>query len=108
MSSTLLITILVESVVVIGYSFGRRKPLRSILLTSICGNLLTQSLLWIVLNLFFSSYLITLLIAEVLIWLVESLLLYSIPANRLRFSDAIVLSLMMNLASFAFGWVLPV
>ena len=40
--------------------------------------------------------------------MIESALLYVIPANRLRFSDALLLSLGMNLVSFALGWFLPV
>jgi len=105
---TLLLTIIAEGVIVIGYSIGRKKPLRSILFTSICVNLITQSFLWVVLNLFFQKYLITLLLAEILIWMIESVLLYFVPANRLRFTDAILLGLSMNLASFALGWFLPI
>jgi hypothetical protein len=103
---TPVITILVEGAIVIGYSIGHKKPLGPILITSIVANLVTQSFLWIVLNLFFQHYLIALLVAEVLIWAVESILLYFIPANRLRFAEAVYLSLLMNLASFALGWFL--
>ena len=92
----------------IGYALLHRKSLRSLLLTSICGNLITQPFLWIVLTIFFRSYVITLLVAEFLIWMIESLLLYAVPANRLRFSEAALLSLSMNLASFVVGWFLPV
>jgi hypothetical protein len=105
---TLVITIFVEGVVAIGYSIGRKKPLRPILFTSIVANLITQSLLWIVLNLYFQHYFLTLLIAEIFIWLVESVLLSYFPANQLQFADAVLLALLMNLASFAFGWLLPV
>jgi len=105
---TLFITILVESGVVIGYCLWRKKSVLPSLFTSICGNLITQSLLWIALNLFFQDYRITLLIAELLIWIFEGLLLYIVPANRLRFLDAIFLSLGMNLSSFALGWFLAV
>ncbi len=104
---TLFITIIIESVVVIGYSLWGKKPVKPILFTSICGNLITQSLLWVVLNLFFQNYLLTLLIAEILIWIIESVLLYSIPANQLRFKEAILLSLGMNALSFSIGWFLP-
>lgn len=97
-----------ESVVLIGYSIGRRKPVRPILFTSVCANLITQSILWVNLNLFFRHYLIVLVIAEVLIWVMESILLYSIPANRLRLNEAMLLSLLMNLASFGLGWFLPI
>jgi hypothetical protein len=105
---TLFITILIESGVVIGYCHWRKKPVQPILFTSICGNLITQSLLWIVLSLFFQSYLLILLITELLIWILEGLLLSVIPTNRLRWIDAIFLSLSMNLLSFGVGWFLPV
>ena len=105
---TLLITILVEGIVAIGYSFWRRKSVYPILLTSICGNLITQPLLWLVLKLFFRYYVMTLMVAELFIWSMESILLYSVSANRLRFVNAIFLGLGMNLSSFALGWFLPV
>jgi len=105
--ATLLITILIEGMVVLAYCRWLRKPLRPILLTGIAGNIVTQSLLWISLNLFFRHYLIALLVTEFLIWILESLLLYSVPANRLYFTDAFFLSLGMNLFSFAAGWFLP-
>jgi hypothetical protein len=60
-----------------------------------------------VLNLFFQNYLVALLVGECLIWVFESLVLYVVPANQLRFIEAISLSLSMNLVSFALGWFLP-
>ncbi len=108
MINTLLITILVESVIGVGYSLWRRKPVAAILITSLLANLVTQPLLWFVLSLFFQHYLLVLLAAELLIWMLESVLLYAISANRLRFGEAILLSLGLNLASFALGWFLPV
>ena len=105
---TLVITVMVEGAVALGYSIWRKKPIRPILFTSIIANLITQSLLWIVLNLFFRHYLLTLLIAEIFIWIVESASLSYISANRLPLADAMFLSLNINLASFAIGWFLPV
>jgi hypothetical protein len=105
---TLLITIFTESIVIIGYSHWREKRLAPILITSITGNLLTQSLLWIALNLFFQNYLLALLIAEIFIWIIETVLLYSIPANELSLGEASLLSLGMNALSVAVGWLLPV
>ena len=104
---TLLITVIAEGLVVTGYSVRCRKPIYPILLTSICANLITQSFLWIVLLIFFRYYLMTLIIAEILIWMAESVLLYSVPANRLQYFDAAFLSLGMNLISFALGLLLP-
>jgi hypothetical protein len=106
--ATLLITILAEGMVVVGYSLWRRKPTSPILFTSICGNLITQTLLWIVLKLFFRNYVMTLIVAELSIWIIESLLLVSVSANKLRFADAILLGLGMNLFSFGLGWFLPI
>jgi hypothetical protein len=105
---TLVVTILVEGIIVSGYSIWRKKPLGPILFTSLIANLITQSFLWIVVNLFFRQYLVTLLAAEVFIWIIEGFVLRFVPANQLTFTEAISLSLSMNLLSFALGWVLPI
>ena len=105
---TLVITIFVEGVIVSGYSFWRKKPLGPILATSIAANLVTQSFLWVGLNLFFQHYLIILFVAEIVIWMIESLLLYRFPANQLQLQEAALLSLAMNLTSFILGWFLPI
>lgn len=97
-----------EGLIVSVYAIWRRKPPRPILVTSVVANLITQSLLWVALNLFFQHYLIVLLITEVLIWIIESILLVRFTANQLGIRDAILLSLLMNTASLAFGWFLPV
>jgi hypothetical protein len=107
LTRTLCITIIIEGAVVIGYSLWRKQPIRPLLFTSLCINLITQSLLWIVLNLFFHHYLLALFTGEVLIWAIESLLLYAVAINRLHLRQAVLLSLSMNVASFAFGWFLP-
>jgi len=101
-------TILIEGGVVAGYGTWHKKPLGPLLATSIIANLITQSLLWMGLRLFFQHYLFALLTAELFIWIIESFFLYHIPANQLRLQEAVFLSLSMNLASFAFGWFLPI
>jgi hypothetical protein len=105
---TLLMTVLVEGAVAIVYSIRREKPIRPILLTSVFGNLVTQSMLWIALTLSFRHYLLTLALAEILIWGIESLLLYGVCANDLKPKEAALLSLIMNGISLAVGWFLPV
>jgi hypothetical protein len=40
--------------------------------------------------------------------MIESFLLYHFPANQLSLQEAALLSLTMNLASFGFGWFLPI
>jgi hypothetical protein len=105
---TLTITILLEGAVGFVYCLWRSKPILPVLLTSAFANLATQSLLWIVLDIFFQHYLITLFIAEAIIWIIESALLYCVRANRLSLGEAAFLSLSMNLTSFLLGWFLPV
>jgi hypothetical protein len=100
-------TIGVESAIAGGFCLWRSKPLRPILFTSFCGNLITQSILWLVLSLFFQHYLAALLMTEILIWILEGLLLHGIALNRLDLTEALFLSLVMNAASFAAGWFLP-
>ena len=105
---TLLITIFLEGAIALGYCAWQRKPIQPVLFTSVSINLITQSLLWTRLTLFFRQYLITLFLAELFIWIVEGAILYFVRANNLRFTDALLLSLIMNLASFGVGWFLPV
>ena len=105
---TLLVTLLIEGTVCLGYSIWRKKPVGSILLTSLLANLVTQSLLWMALNIFFQHYLAALLLAELLIWLVESVLFFVFRWNQLTFRESLFLSLLMNLSSFGIGWFLPV
>lgn len=105
---TLTLTIIVEGVVIFAYCIWRREPLLSILITSVAANIVTQSMLWVVLNIFFRYYLATLLICEVFIWLFESVLIYLPNKNQLTVKTAVVLSLAMNAISFGLGWFLPV
>jgi hypothetical protein len=105
---TLSITTIVESLVAFGYCRWQSKPLRSILLTSLLANVFTQSLLWTVVKIFFRYYIIALLVAEISIWIVESLALYFVRANELTFRQSIFLSFAMNLSSVLLGWLLPV
>jgi len=105
---TLLITIILEGSIVLGYCKRSGKPLLPLLVTSVIANILTQSMLWIMLIVFFRYYVAALGIAEVLIWFVESALLAFPVKNQLKWTDALRLSLIMNLVSFGIGWFLPV
>ena len=105
---TLLITLLAEGVVVFIYSALRKRPASDLLQVSFIINIFTQIILWVVLRIFFRYYLITLVVAEILIWLAESALIYRLSRETLKFSSAVFLSLCMNLASFGIGWFLPV
>lgn len=105
---TLFLTLVLETLVAAGFCYWRRKPFKSIFLTAGIANLLTQSMLWLALNLLYRHYLPALFIAEIVIWLVESAILRLIPSNKLGWLEALGLSLLMNLASFGIGWFLPI
>jgi hypothetical protein len=105
---SLTFTILIEGIIVSGYSLWQKKPLARILLASVIVNFLTQSMLWGVLNLFPDHYLITLFTAEVFIWLIESVFLVFFPGTQLDWREASLLSFGMNMASFGIGWFLPI
>ncbi len=102
------ITIILEGAVCLGFSVWQKRPIGSIFVTSVFANLITQSLLWVALNIFFQHYVVTLLIAEILIWLVESTLLFGVRMNRLSVQEALLLSLVMNASSFGLGLLLPI
>ena len=108
MIRTLLVTIVVEGTLAIGYACWRKKPLLPLVGSLTLVNLLTQSLLWLGLTSFPAHYRLTLIIGEVLIVLVEALLLYAYRKNQLKPVDALWLSLGVNLASFLVGLFLPV
>lgn len=105
---TILITTLLEAVVIILYCTWWRKPLKPILMTGVFANLLTQSILWAALYIFFRHYLTTLIVSETLIWVLEGSILHRITWNRLGPGEALLLSLAMNLFSFGTGLFLPV
>jgi hypothetical protein len=102
------LTIWVESIVVAGFGLWQRKPLRHLLLSSILANLLTQILLWTVLNMFPNDYQATLFISEIILWGVEGMILFFYRPNQLKLAQALLLSLTINLASFTLGWFLPI
>jgi len=105
--TTLALTIVIESLVVSVYARWQHKAPVSLLLSAGFANLLTQTLLWSLLLLFPDHYLVVLFGAELLIWLLESLVLWLVPSNQLTRREALWLSLGMNALSFGLGWFLP-
>ena len=108
MKASLPITLLIESSIAVVYGILTHRPPAHLLLSSLLGNFLTQSLLWMALLVLFEHYLIVLVVAEFLIWLIEGAVLYYYPWNHFSWREALGLSLVMNLASFGIGWFLPI
>jgi hypothetical protein len=105
---TLLATILIEGIVVLIYCAIQKKPAGLLFVASLPINLITQAILWLWLRISYPFYIPALLIAEILIWLVESLLLQKLSSGRLNRRDAAILSFYMNAASFSIGVFLPI
>lgn len=102
------ITLGCESFVLSVFAHRQNKPLKSLLLSGLLVNALTQPLLWFWLALFYPAYWAALIFGELLIFLGEAVLLKLIPANRLSWREAILLSLLMNSLSFGAGIFLAV
>jgi len=105
---TLLLSILIEGAILVGYGRWRKRPAGRLALALIAANVLTQMLLWTALGLNPGHYLPTLFSAEVVIWLIEGVILYVFPGAQLGPTEALLLSLVMNIVSFGIGWFLPV
>ena len=103
-----IVTIAVEDLVVLAYSLWRKKPTLALLLSSTGVNIMTQLGLWLTLNVSFHDYVATLFAAEYLIWVAEGLAMHLYRPNHLRWREAMLLSLAMNLTSLSIGWFLPV
>jgi hypothetical protein len=105
---TLVITIFIESSILLGYAHWNKKPKLHLLFSGALANLFSQSVLWVFLTFFPHHYLVTLLTMEFFVVGIECLILHFYRSNMLKLNEAFLLSLFMNLASFGIGWFLPV
>jgi hypothetical protein len=106
----LLVTLAVEMVLAAGYALWRKRPM--VLLLTVVGmmNLITRPLFSLMFGGYFylaGSNLIWILAAELVIWLVEAGTLALALRKDARFVEALLLSLVLNAASFGIGMLLP-
>ena len=92
------------------YSRWRDRPRRVVLTMILVANLVT--LLGLSINpwtdpIFYFSWM-DILIFEGIIWLVEAVILFLPLRKSIRFSEALLLSLALNAASFGMGLLLPI
>jgi len=104
LTPTIPLTILIEGLVFWLWCRARCEDFRRILITLTLANLLTQALLIAALTLSPLGYWPTLLAMEIFIVVIEALVLRLI---YLHTSQAFVLSLLVNAASFGIGLALP-
>lgn len=104
---SLFVTLACESFVGVGFALWRQKPVKSLFLSSVFVNGITQPLLWLGLMVFYRHYFRALILAEGLIFFGEAYLMKRISANRLSVQEAFLLSFLMNGLSFGVGLWLP-
>lgn len=103
----LVVTLVVELILALGYALRRTQPRTKLLTVVLMMNLITQPVLWIVLRNFAGSTSWHLAIGEVIVWLVEAGILALALRKEAKPWEAPALSLALNLASFGIGLLLP-
>ena len=103
------ITLLVELALALAYALWRKRSRTKLLTVVLMMNLVTQPLLWFaVQNYGNDAYALWLGVGEVIVWLVEAGILAVAMRKQAKFLEALALSLVLNLASFGVGLLLPI
>jgi hypothetical protein len=106
----LLVTLFIELTLALVYALFRKRPV-ALVLTVVCMlNLITHPALSIFIGEFWFAWkynLLLLLAAEAVIWLGEAFILGLALRKHIRFREALLLSLLLNAASFGIGLLLP-
>jgi hypothetical protein len=90
------------------YTIWRDRRKRVVLPVILIANVVTSMALWTILTGWLvSSTWTVLVIGEGIIWLVEAVILFLPLRKSIRFSEALLLSLALNAASFGVGLLLP-
>ena len=103
------LTVLVECAAALIYAVLRKRNLTTTGTFVLLANLLTVPvLLFIALIFGFNAIGFVILTVEILIWLVEAVVLFIVQRQTIKFHEALLLSLGLNLLSFLTGLLLPV
>lgn len=104
----LIATLIVELTLGVVYVFWRKHPKMLFLTVILLINLITQPALWLTISGFSGRYpIIIVLIAEAFVWLLEAAGIFLALRKRVRFGEAILVSLVLNAVSFGLGMFLP-
>lgn len=108
-SLTLPATLIIE-LLLAGFYALKRKASQLSTLTLVClANVITQFAFWIVLNTYAAHNELLLTFGlEIIIWGIEALVFYLPQRDNIKFKEAALLSLVLNLASFGMGLFLPI
>ncbi len=104
----LIITLVVELLLGVGYALWRKRPVDVILTVILLLNLITQPVLWITISgLSGLSPFFLIFFAEIVVCLVEAGGLFLSQRKSMRFQEALWVSFALNAASFIVGSLLP-
>jgi hypothetical protein len=104
----LVVTLVVEIILALAYALWRKRPRTKLLTVVLMMNLITQPALWVFLrNYAGGSPFWPLAIGEVIVWLIEGGILGLALRKQAKFPETLALSLVLNLASFGIGLLLP-
>jgi hypothetical protein len=99
--------LIVELFVGLVYVIWRKRPWFPVLLTILLMNLVTQPILWFVVKEMRLTACAFTYVLELIVCLVEAWILYLVLRKSVNFSEILLLSFAMNLASFGVGLLLP-
>jgi hypothetical protein len=101
-------TLIVELTLGVVYVFWRKHPRVLFLTVVLLINLITQPALWLTVSGFSGRYpILIVLFAEAIVWLVEAGGIFLALRKRIGFGEAILVSLVLNAASFGSGLFVP-
>jgi hypothetical protein len=106
----MLATLAIELPLAIGYLLWRKRSAVYLLTIVLMMNIITHALLSYFMGAFFdltAIHLLWILVCEFVIWIIEAAILAFALRKEARFLEALLLSLVLNGASFGIGWLLP-
>jgi hypothetical protein len=104
----LVTTLAVELLLGTFYVVWRKRPAVLVLTVILLLNLVTQPALWLTVRGFSGQYpVLVVLFAEMIVWLVEAVGLFLAQRKRIGFGEALLVSFVLNAASFGIGLLFP-
>jgi hypothetical protein len=101
-------TLITELLLGVIYTFWRILPKMQTLTVILLLNLITQPALWLSVSGFSGHYpILIVLFAETVVWLMEGVGIFLALRKRIGIGEALLVSLVLNAASFGIGLLLP-
>jgi hypothetical protein len=106
---TMPLTFFIEGLIAGIYAAWRKRSIVTLVSLVLLANVITQPVLWLILVAGGATTpVLSLALAEVFIWWIETMLLYLTQRKTWTFKETVGFSLLLNLISFGIGLLLPV